>query len=438
MIILSDQHAGWALSSTGAKHVETPSLDRLADDGVMFTNAYTTSPVCMPARVSLMTGRMPGELGMNYNGAVDNFYIRPTFGDLMKNTGYDTGWVGKTHLRPSADHGLDTVVDFNHDDARSIMESLNFIKKERDKPFFLVTNFMRSHDIAQYARKLANYPVERLQKLPQGELEDPPPEDQLPPLPENFQIPEHEPSVLREKVVPAHPRVYPLVDADERTWREFRWAYGRLVEQMDADIGELLQALRDAALYDDMLIIYLSEHGDGAGEHQWNQKQVLYEASVRVPLIIKPPKNRGDKHIGRVDRNNVVSAILDLMPTVADYAQVRAPSMLHGRSIRPLVESADSEAVHEYIVSETTFGSFAEGHHGVTGRMVRTPQYKYIVYDQGDNREQLFDMLDDPGETTDLTVRPQYVQVLQEHRAYLRQWIQKTDDFFDRVPADSK
>lgn len=434
LVILSDQHSGWAMSNAEADYFQTPNLDRLADDGVSFSNAYVSNPVCMPARVSMMTGRMPSELGMNYNGAVDSFSVRPALGELMKEAGYETAWIGKSHLRPSANYGLDNYLTFNHDDARATQESLEYIKKERDQPFFLVTNYTRSHDLAQYARKLGNYPVERMQLLPQGELEDPPPEEELPPLPDNFAIPEHEPTAIRDIVVPAHESVYPMVDADERTWRELRWAYGRLIEQMDDHIGVLLESLRNDNLYDDLLIIYLSEHGDGAGEHQWNQKQILYEASARVPFIVKPPNGEGST--GRIDRSNVVSAMLDLMPTVADYADVTTPADVYGLSIRPMIENPDSRDGHEFIVSETTFGSFREGNHGVSGRMLRTPRYKYIVYDKGENREQLFDMRTDPGELNDLTVSPDYRMILYEHREYLRQWIHDTGDFFDSVPDD--
>ncbi len=432
LVIFSDQHSAWAMSSAGADFIQTPHLDRLADDGVMFTNAYTTNPVCMPARVSMMTGRMPSELGMNYNGAVDSFFVSPALGEHLKNAGYETAWIGKSHLRPTADRGLDTFMVFNHDDARSTRESLEFIKQDRERPFFLLTNYHRSHDISQYARKIGNNPDEI---IPQGELERIPHEDYLPPLPDNFEIPAHEPTAIREIVVPAHLSIYTLVNADERAWREYLWAYGRLVEQMDEHIGALLDGLREENLYDDMLIIYLSDHGEGSAAHRWNQKQILYEASVNVPFIVKPPGGSGIA--SRIDRVNVVSAILDLMPTVSDYAEAGIPEELHGRSVRPLVEDPESEAVHLFVVAETTFGSFSDGNHGVSGRMLRTPQYKYIVYDKGDYREQLFDMLDDPGETLNLAVRPEYRQVLHEYRKILRQWILETHDFFDGVPIES-
>lgn len=432
LVIFGCQHSGGAMSCAGADHLETPHLDRLADDGVLFANAYTANPVCMPARVSLMTGRMASTLGMNHNGAVDTVSADPALGELMQDAGYETAWIGKSHLPPLTNQGLETFLPFNHDDARAVRESIKYIQKERDRPFFLVANFTRTHDLCEYARKLGDYP-ERTQ-LPQGELEKPPPEDQLPPLPDNFQIPEQEPTVLREIVIPADPPAYPIADADKRIWRELRWAYGQLTEQMDASMGDLLQFLRDNDLYDDMFIIYLAGHGDGHGEHQWNQKQVLYDAVANVPFIVKPPRGSGD--IGRVDRSNVVSATLDLMPTVADYAGGKTPEELHGRSVRPLIENPDSEAGHVFVVTETTFGTF-KGDHGVSGRMVRTPQYKYIVYNKGGDREQLFDMIEDPGETVDLTVRPEYEEVLSKHRRYLRQWIRKTGDFFDRVPTET-
>lgn len=431
LVILGCQHSGWAMSCSGADYFETPHLDRLSDDGVLFTNAYTTHPVCMPARASLMTGHMPSEMGLNYNGAVDSVSADPALGELLKNAGYNTGWIGKSHLPPGADEGLDTFLTFNYDDNRAISESISFIQKDRESPFFLLTNVTRTHDICQYARKLGDFSEGT--SLPQGELDNPPSDEHLPSLPDNFGIPENEPSALREIVVPAHPPAYPLANAEERDWRELRWAYGELTGQMDESIGNLLQFLHKQDLYDDMLIIYLAEHGDGSGEHQWNQKQVLYESAANVPFIIKPPKSRGVT--GRIDSSNVVSAILDLMPTIADYANITVPEDRHGLSVRPLIEDPNNAKGHEFVVTETTFGSFAQGDHGVSGRMVRTPQYKYIVYDKGDNREQLFDMVEDPGEMVDLSVSSEHENVLMEHRQYLMEWTHKTGDFFDSIPS---
>ncbi|MDZ7719810.1 MAG: sulfatase-like hydrolase/transferase [Balneolaceae bacterium] len=114
LVILGCQHSGWAMSCAEADYFETPHLDRLANDGVLFTNAYTTHPVCMPGRVSMMTGRMPSEVGMNYNGAIDTVMTAPTLGELMKNSGYETAWIGKSHLPPLANQRLETFLTFDH------------------------------------------------------------------------------------------------------------------------------------------------------------------------------------------------------------------------------------------------------------------------------------------------------------------------------------
>lgn len=164
------------------------------------------------------------------------------------------------------------------------------------------------------------------------------------------------------------------------------------------------------------------------GAHRWTQKQVLYEESVKVPFIVRPPGGME----GHVNEEALVSG-LDLVPTIMDYAGVAVPDELYGNSVKPIVDDPEWDGGHEFVVSETTFGT-GNGDFGVRGRMLRTDRYKYIVYNKGKHREQLFDMENDPGEMVNLAGEEQYQEELDRHRKLLRDWIDQTDDFFDHVP----
>ena len=194
-------------------------------------------------------------------------------------------------------------------------------------------------------------------------------------------------------------RGHAFTDAD---WRQYRHAYYRLIEKVDAEIGRILAALQESGLAENTVVIFSSDHGDGLGAHRWNQKWALYEESVRVPFILKFGAHTST---GRVVTEPLVAASLDLFPTVCDFAGVTPPPNLLGRSLRPFIEG-NPDTWRDYVVTETCFSDGL----GTHGRMLRTPRYKYVVYSWGKHREQLFDLTTDPGETINLAVESRYAE----------------------------
>ena len=132
-------------------------------------------------------------------------------------------------------------------------------------------------------------------------------------------------------------------------------------------------------MWENTVVIFTSDHGDGCGAHQWNQKTALYEEVVNVPFIVCLP---GGKNAGKV-LPQFINNGEDLMPSVCDWAEVEVPSERQGVSFREVAEEGDTAKAHRpYVVTETFFGETA----GTLGWMVRTPNYKYILYDTGKNR----------------------------------------------------
>ena len=227
----------------------------------------------------------------------------------------------------------------------------------------------------------------------------------------------------------AAPRIYPVVDWDAAKWRQYRWAYARLVEKVDAHIATVLLALEASGHADNTVVVFASDHGDGNGHHHWNQKTVLYDEVATVPLIIS---GAGVQPHGVVEAR-LASTTLDLMPTFCEIAKADTPEGLQGRSLWPLAQGEAPQDWREYVAVESEFAtSFMEmgEETGQKGRLIRTDRHKYIVYALGEHREQLFDMADDPGETRNLAEDPAHEQTLQRHRALLADWLRRTTDRF--------
>ncbi len=245
-------------------------------------------------------------------------------------------------------------------------------------------------------------------------------EANCPPLPTNHEVPEAEPECITQKFMNARSfRAYVREKWTRNQWRLHRWAYCRLTEMVDREIGTLLDALREAGLEDNTLIVFTSDHGDMDSAHKMEHKSVLYEESVRVPFIMS---YKGVIPQGMVDDTHLVSNGLDLLPTLCDYAGIETPEGPRGESLRALAQGKDIKEWRDFVVSESQIG-----------RMLRTGRFKYCIYDSGRDREQLIDLKHDSGEMKNLAEVGDYKGVLERHRRLLRGWVERTGD---RIAAE--
>ena len=313
LLVITDQQTDEAMSCTGNPHLSTPAMDRIAARGVRFARSYVTQPLCLPCRSSIQTGRYPHEIGTTTNGLKINGEY-PMLGNLMQADGYDTAYFGKWHVGASFEAaGYPAYAEEIRSDSVAADKAVEYLQAPRDKPFFLTVSVRNPHDVCQLARR---------QDLPQGPI-PPLPDDeaQLPPLPANFAIPENEPTAIRASQERNRDFHYPTGDWSDSEWRQYLWGYYRLVEKADHEIGRVLDALRDSGHEDNTVIIFTSDHGEGVASHHWNQKQVLYEQAVRVPLLIADPQ--AGKPGSTSDA--LVSTGTDLMPTILDAAGIGGP-----------------------------------------------------------------------------------------------------------------
>ena len=434
LLIMTDQQFGDAMSCRmGERYLRTPAMDSLAQRGMVFTRAYSANPLCMPLRNSLFTGRYPHETGVTSN---DYRPLDPAefvcMGTYFRRAGYETAYFGKWHLcfdqKDTSAHGFEQLVTKSKTkdgpDAAAAAGAVEFLSRKHEKPFLLVASFLNPHNICEYARMLGGLPG---QVLNCGDVGDPPPPDQWPPAPANLAPPQNEPDGMTMMRRGYHAsRLFPVGNFTVDDWRRDRWAYYRMIEKVDAEIGKVLAALRQAGLEDNTLVVFTSDHGDCAGAHGFNQKTVFYEESVRVPLIVTF-KNK--TAVGLSDK--LVNTGIDILPTMLDFAGLGVPEKLPGRSLRPLALGQPVAAWRDHVVVENHMvqaGPVGDLTPTMEGRMARTERYKYCVYNRGRQRESLVDLEADPGETKDLATDSRYRDVLASHRELLKRFGREMND----------
>lgn len=409
--IMTDQQTATAMSCVSNENLHTPNMDKLAQRGVRFENAYCAHPLSGPSRAAMFTGHTSGEVGLDKNGTPmpDSLRTR-TLGNLVEQAGYTTAYAGKWHVHTNSlpdkyAFGFENL--HGHNDFGLAEACVDFLKRKHNKPFFLIASFDNPHNICEYARK---------QPLPFATIDEPGLEA-CPNLPANLNVAPYDADVLaREKSL--NYRIYPTNNYTPDDWRRYLNAYYRLVEHVDTEIGKIINEIDRQDLWKNTVIIFTSDHGDGAASHQWNQKTALYEEVVNIPLIVCLPQN---KNAGKV-LPQLVNNGVDLLPSICEWTGAQVPAGCRGISFRSVVESGDVQKAHQpYLVTETYF--FQTG--GTRGWLVRTPQYKYVLYETGKNREMLYDMQTDRGEMRNLAVESKYRSTLFQHRKMLETWMKQ-------------
>ena len=455
--IQSDQHSPVVMGCAGDDVVRTPNLDRLAASGARFTAAYCASPICVPSRTALVTGRYPHETEVWTNDQVLSSAV-PTYAHALGAAGYDPAQAGRMHFNgadqlhgftrryvgdhgpnhPGSPQGVDhgmlhgtagparVSLDLSgrgqsayevHDEY-VVQSAVDFINNKGiarrsgvdDSPLCLSIGLMLPHqpfvarpaDYDRYVGKVG-----------------------MPPMP-------------AEDLDACHPYI--------RWWRErtgiedvpaedvirARTAYWALVDRMDQLIGDVLDSLESNGFMDNTLIIYTSDHGEQVGEHGLWWKQTFYENSIRVPAIVSWP--------GRIPGGTAIDTPIeqfDLAATMIDAAGGPALPQGHGMSVLRLIDDPENagwkDAVFsEYCMNDSSSGSAdspnlggADVHAkpgGVQNRMVRVGNWK-LVYYHGYDDPQLFDLVDDPEELEDRANDPRCRSVREElTRRVLEHW----------------
>lgn len=419
LLITTDQQRFDTINKAGFPHMMTPNLDRLIEEGCCFANAYSPNPVCLPARHNIITG-----LSAKHHTFDDNYfddshqipYQLPTFAQLLSDDGYDTIAIGKMHFQPYRRHNgfhrlhlMDEIPRFREDDDYAIylkengydyLQSLHGVRhllymqpqqslvdeqhhgsswiakktieyldtKSKDKPFMLWASFIAPHPPLDVPSSWAD--------LYKGK-EIPKPIQSMTPI-----------STLAEenKNIANYPNKETLIRARE--------LYYSAISFVDFNIGKILDKLEEMGELDNTFILFTSDHGEMLGDMDTFQKFLPYDGSCKIPMIARFPQliKPGTRREDFVDLN-------DIMPTFLDVAKVVNPSELHypGASLF----SNQKDRTIQYV----------EHQHGARRWVsLRNHAYKYNYY-YGGQKEELFDMIHDCHETTNLLyTKPDEVQ----------------------------
>ena len=431
LVLMSDEHNPKFLGARGHPFISTPNLDALAARGTHFTSAYTTCPICVPARAAFAVGRYVHEIGYwdnadAYEGAV------PSWHHALRHAGHRVVSIGKLHFRGRRgdDHGFSEEIVPMHvvdaiGDVKGLIRSDIPKRKGGDKmahragpgesPY---TAYDR--DIAARAQIWLHEEAPKWRDspwvlfvsfvLPHFPLTAPPHwfyrywQQELP-----------MPKLYDHAVRPHHPYLDQYAhtvdyDAHFKSAADVKRAiagYSGLVSMMDENVGNVLRALRDTELEASTRVIYTSDHGDNVGARGLWGKSTLYEESAGVPLIIAGP----DVPAGRAIATPV--SHIDCAPTI--MAAVGAPPRVGGRDLpgASLFAVADGDEPSRPVLSEYhAIGSVAGAY------MLRFGRYKYCHYVA--YQPQLFDLEADPEELVDLARDPRYAHVLGQGERLLR------------------
>ena len=479
LLLFSDQHQAGCMGFQGHPDVITPNLDKLAKRGTVFNRAYCQDGVCVPSRMSLMTGLYPRRLGILHNPdktSVAGEVV--SLQSVLKNNGYYTAAFGKRHLNKAGDLGWDYhrshiqkesvgnsywewieeegyLEEFRRDwagefggkyktadlatriselpedktmEAFTARETVKLIRqqKDRDKPFFCWSSFYRPHQPYNALKRfldMYDYSSWGEGTAKGSAINKPPtlnqPKEALPPALQAW----------REGKNP----VWRLDKAlkDEQLFRFYIASYYALVTEIDHHIGTIMKALEEEGLLDNTIVIYTSDHGDFVGRHGMVEKCAIghnvYEETLQIPLIISMPEvvKQGHRCDGLVE-------LFDVYPTLLDLAGIKLPRTIHGidaTSLAPTL-TAGKSTNRKYIVSENwSQAGVITKNHKLGIWLDPSPNAK--SRDFRSFGDMLFDRKKDPGEINNLIENPEYSKVQKQLREHFT-------DFTSRITATGK
>jgi len=395
IFVLTDDHRWDALSAMGHPFLQTPHLDRLANEGILFENAFVTTSLCSPSRASFLTGQYAHTHGVVTNHTPwDNRNV--TFLERLNAAGYETAFIGKWHMPGDglpALRGVDRFVSFTREGGQGVYYdcpliidgvetarpgryitedltdlALDFITRERRKPFCLYLSHKAVHFGFRPPPHLKGRYRDVDLKLP----------------------PESDPWIPYTNGHPFVGAIFPL----DFLYRN----YCETVVSVDEQVGRLLAALDAMDIAENTIVIYAGDNGHFWGEHGLYDKRLAYEESIRIPFIVRYPGLIRDP--GRRARQMVLN--IDLAPTLLELAGIVPPTAIQGRSLVPILEDAATPGRTAWLYEH--FPVFPIPIPGITA--IRTANYKYVEYQEDLRPRELFDLTKDPREQTNLIQTP--------------------------------
>ncbi len=460
IFIMSDDHAFQAISTYGEKLNLTPNIDKIAEQGAVFTQGFVTNSICAPSRAVILTGKYS-----HINGKVDNFqsfdWDQENFAKELQKAGYETALIGKIHLNGLPQgfdysnvlpgQGLYYNPDFIENGKKKRIHgyvtqittdiALDWLKNKRkkDKPFLLMYHQKAPHRPWMPDSKYLGYFDDRTFSPPANFFDD-------------YQgrpaAATHEMGVVKDMDIAydlkmfdkegeiktrlrwAFKGMYNRMDEEQKAkWdayydpiiKKFKeeklkgkelalWKYDRYmkdylstIQSVDEGVGEILKYLDENGLTDNTIVVYTSDQGFYLGEHGWFDKRFMYEESLRTPILMRYPKE--------IKPGTVVDKLvqnLDFAPTFLDYAGVKIPDDLQGLSFKNLVNGKEKNWRDAIYYS---YYEYPAEHHVLRHYGVRTDRYKLIHFYYDMDEWELYDLKNDPHEMHNVYNDKAYVEI---------------------------
>ncbi|HUW20752.1 MAG TPA: sulfatase [Sedimentisphaerales bacterium] len=471
LFIMSDDHAAQAMSCYGSKINKTPNLDRIANEGMRFDNCFCTNSICTPSRATILTGKYSHKNGcLTLSNTFDG--SQQAFPKLLQAAGYHTAVIGKWHLTTEPTgfdyyNVLPGQGDYfnprlkekgepweNGNKGGRVYEgyvtdvitdvALDFLKnRPKDKPFCLLYHHKAPHDMWEYAPRYADLHRDVDVPEPENLFDDYAGRgDAIKRATQKIGMEEtvflHKTQGAQFDNVRDQIANLPPDQQKRRAYQYFIKAYLRCVASIDENTGRVLNYLDKSGLCDNTIVIYTSDQGVFLGEHGLFDKRFMYEESLRMPLIVRYPR---EIRAGSVSDDIVLN--VDFAETFLDYAGAPVPSDMQGRSLRPLLRGRTpkdwrTSMYYRYWMHGAHFNVAA--HFGV-----RTKRYKLIYYyglplnAKGAKRQptppewELFDLQKDPKEMNNLYGHPACEPIVKKLKAELIRLRRQLEDDDDGV-----
>lgn len=435
LFLISDDLKASVLGCYGDKICETPHIDKLASEGMVFNHAYCQATWCQPSRQSFMYSRYRGNKGTNFGEHFKNngffsaragkIYHMRVPGDIIDGTdGGDvpSSWTEKYNLsgreahtpgdyaclnlniftteeedRQSTrmPHRMFVTVQYDGDgsdqpDHKSASKAIELLQKHKDERFFLAVGFVRPHYPMVAPRQyFEKYDWEKID------------------LPEVIENDIRDiPKIGRPATMNSNNSIGKYPDNQKRMWE----GYYASTTFMDDQVGRVINELERLGLRDSTAIVFTSDHGYHLGEHTFWQKSTMHEEVSRVPLIVSAPGFSAG-------RSDSFAELMDIYPTCSELAGLEIPDSVQGKSLVPILKNPQAKVRDAVLTLDSGFG-------------LRSERWTLLKYNDGS--EELYDMLNDPAQFHNLAPNPEYAQKLEENRKALSEKLKEFGLSFDR------
>jgi arylsulfatase A-like enzyme len=421
IFILTDDQRWDAMGYAGNPIIQTPEMDKLAAEGIMYENAFVTTPICAASRASILTGMYERTHGYTFGqGNIKQPYIDQSYPMELRKAGYHTGFFGKFGVNyPGFSELFDEGDDYDRNGAfkdrrgyffKTIgkdtvhltrytgQQAIDFIQTApKEKPFMLSLSFSAPH---------AHDPA-KLQYFWSPEYDT---------MYQNITIPD--PLLQEESYFMAQPeyvrtgenrtRWYWRYDTPEKYQHSVK-GYYRMISEIDAEIGKIRKVLEEKGLAKNTVIILMGDNGYFLGERQLAGKWLMYEPSLRVPLIVYDPGKKGGKRLDSFALN------IDVPSTILDYAGITPPKGWQGISLVSSQLARRNEFLTEHLWQTPIIAP---------SEAIRTERWKYFRYINDPGHEELYDLRVDPLEVNNLAKDPKHQKVLNQLRQKLEEEVE--------------